>query len=104
VKETKEDAVPDLDEHYDDHCDHYIDDPAAPEPLRKFLAFARSPAHGQLLPPPHPVLYADHEGRRVRVTMASRLGDVGITTDLDAEFGYEQRVRVSALSNFSEAP
>lgn len=87
-----------------DHCDDYINDPAAPAVLRKFLAFARAPAHGQLLPKPHPRLYADHEGARVRVTMASRLGDVGITTQLDAEFGYEQRVLVTALTNFSEAP
>jgi hypothetical protein len=86
------------------HCDAYIDDPAAPAALRKFLAFARSPAHGQLLPKPHPQLYADHEGRRVRVTMASRLGDVGIATDLSAEFGYECRVLVQQLSNFSEVP
>jgi hypothetical protein len=96
--------VPDLDDHYDDHCDRYIDDPAAPEALRKFIAFARSPAHGQFLTEPHPRLFADHEGRLVRVTGASRLGDVGITTDLDAEFGYEQRVLVSSLSNFSETP
>lgn len=84
------------------HCDAYIDDPAASEPLRKFLAFARAPAHGQRLPKPHPRLFADHEGRRVRVTMASRLGDVGITTDFSAEFGYECRVPVSQLDNFSE--
>lgn len=86
------------------HCDDYVDDPAAPEALRKFLVFARAPAHGQLLPRPHPSLYADHAGRRVRVTMASRLGDVGITSDLGAEMGYEQRVPVSQLSNFSEDP
>ena len=86
------------------HCDAYIDDPAAPAPLRKFLDFARAPAHGQLLPKPHPRLFADHEGRRVRVTMASRLGDVGITTDLGAEFGYECRVPVSQLDNFAEVP
>lgn len=87
-----------------DHCDDYIDDLTAPEALRKFLAFARSPAHGQLLPKPHPRLFADHEDRRVRVTMASRLGDVGITTNFDAEFGYETRVNVSELANFSEQP
>lgn len=86
------------------HCDDYIDDPSAPDALRKFLAFARAPAHGQSLPKPHPTLFADHEGERVRVTMASRLGDVGITTDLDAELGYKWRVCVSELSNFSEAP
>ena len=85
-------------------CDVYIDDPSAPTALRTFLEFARAPAHGQLLPKPHPKLYADYEGQRVRVTMASRLGDVGITTNLGAEAGYEQRVRVSQLSNFSEAP
>lgn len=86
------------------HCDDYIDDPVAPVALRKFLKFARAPAHGQLLPKPHPKLFADHEGRRVRVTMASRLGDVGISTDFGAEFGYECRARISQLSNFSEAP
>ena len=89
-----------------DHCDDYIDDPAtlAPAALRKFLEFARAPAHGLLLPKPHPQLFADHEGTRVRVTMASVFGDVGITADLGAEFGYERRVRVSQLSNFSEVP
>ena len=90
-------------DHFDD-CDDYIDDESAPAALRKFLAFARAPAHGQLLPKPHPTLFADHAGTRVRVTMASRFGDVGITSDLGADFGYEHRVLVRALSNFSEAP
>lgn len=87
-----------------DDCDRYIDDPAAPEALRKYLAFARAPAHGAFLLKPHPRLFADHEGRRVRVTMASRIGDVGITTDLDAEYGYQLRVLVRQLDNFSEEP
>ena len=86
------------------HCDDYIDDLTAPNALRKYLAFARAPAHGLLLPKPHPQLFADHAGIRVRVTMASRLGDVGITTDLTADLGYTQRVGVSQLSNFSETP
>jgi len=86
------------------HCDDYIDDPAASTALRTYLAFARAPAHGALLPAPHPRLFANHEGRRVRVTMASRFGDVGITTDLDAEYGYQQRVLVRQLENFSEEP
>lgn len=87
-----------------DDCDAYIDDPTAHPALRKYLAFARAPAHGQLLPKPHPKLFADYEGQRVRVTMASRLGDVGITTDFSAEMGYERRVRVRQLNNFSEEP
>lgn len=86
------------------HCDDYIDDPDAPEALRKFLTFARSPAHGLFLLAPHPRLYADYAGARVRVTMASRMGDVGITTDFAAERGYQRRVAVSQLSNFSADP
>jgi hypothetical protein len=87
-----------------EHCDDYIDDAAAPAALRKFLAFARAPAHGMLLPKPHPVLFADHAGTRVRITMASCHGDVGITTDLDADCGYARRVLVSSLTNFAETP
>ena len=86
------------------HCDDYIDDPAAAAPLRTYLAFARAPAHGQLLAKPHPRLFADYDGQRVRVTMASRLGDVGITTDHARDLGYERRVAVSELSNFAEEP
>ena len=107
-KSTKKSAVSQapavLDDHCNDHCDDYIDDPTAPGALRKFLAFARAPAHGLLQPQPHPRLFADHEGHRIRVTMASRLGDVGITANLDAETGYDARVLVSQLANFSEAP
>lgn len=86
------------------HCDEYIDDPNAPGPLRAYLAFARAPAHGLFVPKPHPALYADHAGTRVRVTMASCHGDVGITTNLGAETGYDQRVHVAQLANFSEVP
>jgi len=34
--------------------------------------------------------------------MASRFGDVGITGKLHEEYGYDSRVSVSALSNFSD--
>lgn len=86
------------------HCDDYIDDPEAPECLRKFLDHARSPGHGSLRDDPRPKLFADYNGKRVRVLMASRFGDVGITSALEAEYGYDRRVEVSALSNFSETP
>ena len=83
------------------HCDDYIDDPAAPECLRKFLDHARSPAHGSTRDDPRPALFATYQGKRVRVVMASRLGDVGITTDLAAERGYQCRVAVEDLTDFS---
>ena len=71
------------------HCDDYIDDPSQPECLRAFLDHARSPAHGSFRPEPRPTLFADYQGRRVRVVIASRLGDVGITSNLAVERGYE---------------
>lgn len=83
------------------HCDDYIDDPTQPECLRKFLDHGRAPAHGAFRDAPKPELYATYEGRRVRVTMASRFGDVGVTTELSQEYGYQNRVAVASLSGFS---
>lgn len=83
------------------HCDDYIDDPTQPECLRTFLDYARSPAHGALRDGPRPKLFARHNGRLVRVVMASRFGDVGITTRLHNEHGYEKRVSVEDLTDFS---
>jgi hypothetical protein len=86
------------------HCDDYIDDDAACPALRKFLQHARMSAHGMLSEEPRPALFADHRGRRVRVTMASRMGDVGITITLTATNGYDARCAVEDLSNFGETP
>jgi len=87
------------------HCDDYIHDRRSPLCLRLWLLVHRLPASDHMLlheAQIRPALYADHAGRRVRVVMASRLGDVGITSRLDAELGYEARVRVAELSNFSD--
>jgi len=86
------------------HCDDYIDDETQPECLRAFLDYARSPAHGAGRDGQRPALFADYQGNRVRVVMASRFGDVGITSNLRAEYGYEKRVAVSELSNFAGEP
>ncbi len=86
------------------HCDDYIDDADQPDCLRTFLDYARSPAHGMLRDGPRPKLFANYEGKRVRVVMASRFGDVGITGKLSAEHGYDKRVAVDSLSNFGPIP
>jgi hypothetical protein len=83
------------------HCDDYIDDETQPKCLRDFLAHARAPAHGSLLGTPRPPLFATYNGNRVRVVMASRFGDVGITRNLGREHGYDVRVDVSNLSDFA---
>lgn len=80
------------------HCDDL--EQTAPACVQAFLRVARAPGHGGTAP----ALYATHGGRRVRVVMASRFGDVGITTDLTAEHGYDQRVMLPELTAFSATP
>ncbi len=89
------------------HCDDYIHDFNAPIALRVWLLVHRLPAIDKLVFDAagyEPTLYADLDGRRVRCVMASRLGDVGITHHLHMTHGYQRRVSVEALTNFSKAP
>lgn len=95
------------------HCDDYIDDDATPAVLRAFLERARSPGHGMTSRDPFPKLFATYvgegwkdvsKGDRVRVVMASRLGDVGVTKNHAAESGYSVRCAVDSLSDFGDAP
>jgi hypothetical protein len=62
---------------------------------------------------PYPKLFATYNGKewrgvspgdRVRVVMASRLGDVGCTKDMNADSGYQVRCPVADLSDFSDQP
>ncbi len=89
------------------HCDSYIHDLSQPLCLRFWLLVHRLPAaDGELLNRAgvNPTLFADTPtGKKVRLVMASRLGDVGITRDLASE-QYEDRVHLESLSNFSEHP
>lgn len=89
------------------HCDDYVDNPRGNSQARWFIFIHRLPAILQILAAEHgcaPRLFADYRGERVRVTMASRLGDVGITSNLDAEYVYTDRVKVGDLSNFAKTP
>jgi hypothetical protein len=90
------------------HCDDYADAPSGDPSARWFIFINRLPVGLKQLVRergiPSPRLFADHAGTRVRVVMASRLGDLGITTNLGAEHGYEWRVSVEDLTNFSETP
>lgn len=89
------------------HCDEYIQDFDAPMALRWFLFVNRLPAIDKGLCQANgvrPKLFADHKGKRVRVVMASRMGDLGITERLDADAGYRERVYVDDLTNFGDRP
>lgn len=110
------------------HCDDLIDDPAQPKCLRDFLGYRRAPAIKQVLGEDRePVLFATlrkdvhgesylgywkgdkpamkpvemKAGQRVRIVMASRFGDVGITPNMEASRGYVARLFLDDLSEFS---
>lgn len=106
ASEEKENAPADLGPQ-GKHCDDYIHDFTAPHCLRFFLLINRLPAMDMMVCREFgvkPKLFATYKDTRVRVVMASRMGDVGITHHLDAEDGYQARVMIAALSNFGEAP
>lgn len=101
------DSLTGMDETPFRHCDTYIHDSSQPKCLRWFLTINRMPAVGMHLAfeqVGEPKLFADWQGRTVKVMSASRLGDVGISTNLQLANGYESRVPLSELSNFREAP
>jgi hypothetical protein len=100
-------AVPDEVTPTPKHCDNYIDDFTCNDAARWFLFIERLPATTRILAHQNgvnPRLFADHDGKRVRVVMASCLGDVGITERLDSDTGYAKRVFVEQLSNFGTQP
>ena len=84
------------------HCDDLWAAKTLPACVQAYLDVARAPAHGHGLN--EPPLFATYEGKRVRVVMASRFGDVGITENLHAVSGYNKRVLLPDLTDFSATP
>lgn len=87
------------------HVDHALVDFRHPHALQLFLLVHRMPAaEAAIITRAHgyPVCYALHESKIVRLVMASRMGDIGITDDLEAEHGYQKRVMLSDLSGFTD--
>lgn len=89
----------------EDHCDGFIEDPSADKALRWYLLINRLPAVDKYLALEmgvDPKLFALYNGRPVRIVMASRLGDVGITVDLNSDHGYDKRVLIKELTDFTD--
>jgi hypothetical protein len=49
-------------------------------------------------------LFCDFEDQQYRVTGASRMGDIWLTSDFKQDTGYEKRVDVSDCSNWRKEP
>jgi len=87
------------------HCDFVAENYSEPDCLRWFIFIHRLPATLKCLVEKKiglPNLWAKYRGSWRRVTMASRLGDVGITSRLDADYGYDDRVHVDELTEFTD--
>lgn len=98
----------------DGHVDEFIETPVFPSienmNLRLamwFLNYKRMPAHMQtsfadFMEGGKMVILCDYEGNTYRCTGASRLGDVWLTSDFSQAYGYEKRVNINSLSNWSK--
>jgi len=86
------------------HCDAAIRNSNLPNCLRYYLLINRLAAMDKNVVRAavgDPKCFATYQGKRVRLVMASRFGDVGITENLGADSGYERRVSLGDLSDFS---
>jgi len=73
-----------------------------PEIVYAWLYYKRLPAIKQFEQPDPKPLFATYKKKRVKVNMASRFGDVGITKNLTAPNGYTDRgIYVPDLTDFS---
>lgn len=74
---------------------------------RWVLHHMRSPASCQFafepFMQPHE-LYCTYAGKRYRVVMASRMGDIGISRDFSKAHGYDARACVAECSEWSDKP
>lgn len=86
------------------HIDEYIDAYDTDPDVSWFLMLKRMPATLQAKFKEHiePLsLFCEFEGKRWRVTGASRLGDIWLTSKFTQSIGYEKRVYIDDCSKFS---
>jgi hypothetical protein len=86
------------------HVDEFVERHGGDAYARFFFMLARLPACCQVDFAPWTVqykLFCDHEGKRYRVTGASRLGDVWLVADFQRDSGHDLRVDVDNCSNWS---
>jgi hypothetical protein len=88
--------------HIDDVIDFGFEYPYC---LRYYLLFKRLSASDQNVVKKsvgEPTCFANHNGKRVKLVMANKMGDIGITENLLSNKEYQKRVNVLELSDFHE--
>lgn len=89
--------------HVDDFIDDYESDAYAAFVLNYFRSNATNYSRWAPWMKAHK-LFCTWEGKRYRVTSASRLGDVWLSADFDCECGYDRRVDIDKCSEWGAAP
>ena len=88
-----------------DHCDRTIVESKYPMIVRWWVFINRLPdieKHLCFHNGVNPSLWAKCRGKWVRLVMASRMGHVGITTNIDAQIGYGECVWLHELTDFTD--
>ena len=89
------------------HVDDFIDDHTQHKYARWCLMLFRLSASNKLDFAEFTngyTLFCFYEGKQYRVTGASRLGDIWLTSNFAQDCGYEKRVDVAACSGWSKNP
>lgn len=82
------------------HVDDFIEDSSSDKYAARWFDLFRRPALVKLREPNDAKLFATFQGKRYRVTGCSRLGDVWLHSDPDADTSYERRVDVDECSEW----
>lgn len=95
--------------HVDEWLEEFMQEQGSPNlGYAKFvIGHMRQPAVVRMRHDPHMKgfkLFCMYQGKKWRVTMASRLGDIGITEDFTRDSGYEQRIFVDEVESWHTAP
>lgn len=94
------------------HVDEWLDTPSRPsdrmENYAKFvLEYKRRPAWQIMAFEPWMKqfkLFCIYEGKRYRVTGASRMGDVWLASEFEREHGYDLRVDIGKCTDWGDRP
>lgn len=85
------------------HVDDFVSDMTKDPYARWMLMYFRFPAEMHIAFAPFykdRKLFCTYDGKRYRVNMASRLGDVGLAQNLNRESGYDIRRDVDECSDW----
>lgn len=86
------------------HIDDFIVDPRSDMYAARWFWYFRRPAVVKAKEPYDRKLFCTFEGKRYRVTGASRLGDVWLSEDFNRDAGYDKRVAVDACEAWGRVP